>query len=113
MTARPEGKKVRGVLPLEVASFLRAPYGWTSRMRRGEGHPARGERHPTTLGFWTSLMATLATYGPVTVGALLGWRGWGGWGGAGLGALLGLTVQVVILVVALPVIWLAKSRRSR
>jgi len=112
MTRGPGGKPSRLFVPVEVASFLRAPYGWTIRMRREEG-ALLGEQPRVTMGFWTSLAAALAAYGPVTVGALLGWRGWGGWPGAGLGALLGLTAQLIVFLAAVPIVQLVRSRRSR
>lgn len=108
-----DGERQRVLAPLDVVSLLRAPYGWTNRMRREEGYPALGQSHTVRLGFWRSLALAVLMYGPPIVGALLGWRGWGGWIGAGLGAMMGVLVQVIVAGVTLPVVALVRLHRRR
>jgi len=85
--------------------MLRAPYGWTNRMRREEGYPELGECRPgPPIGFWRNVGAAIVVYGPTVVGVVAGWLAWGGWLGVLLGVGAGLLIQMIAVLVMLPVI---------
>lgn len=72
MGPEPGDKPRRVFVPFEIGSFLRAPYGWTNRMRRSEGYPARGETRRVRIGALANVLLGLALYGPIVVGAVIG-----------------------------------------
>ena len=87
MVERPPAKRRGGFVPLEVGPFLRAPFGWTNRMRRAEGWPERGASRHVPIGLWGNLALGLALYGGPCLGTLVGWRLWGGLIGAAVASL--------------------------
>jgi hypothetical protein len=100
MVDRPGAKRPRVFVPLEVGSFLRAPFGWTNRMRRDEGWPERGASKSVRIGLWGNLAVGLALYGGPVLGALVGWQLWGAWIGVAIGLLLGVGVGVAVFGLA-------------
>lgn len=81
-------------------------------MRRAEGYPARGETGQRPVGLWVNVLLGLALYGPMIVGAVLGWRAWDSVWGAGLGAGIGLLTALVLGLLATPAMALWDRRRS-
>jgi hypothetical protein len=96
MVERRAAKRPRVLVPFEVGSFMRAPFGWSNRMRRDEGWPERGTSKRVPIGLWGNLAVGLGLYGGPVLGALLGWQWWGGWIGAAIGCVLGTGLGMAI-----------------
>lgn len=107
-----DNKRPGALVPVEVGSFLRAPFGWTNRMRREEGYPEPGATR-TAIGLWANVLLGLVLYGPIVVGGVLGWRSWDSLLGVGLGAAVGLVITLVLGLVAIPAVAFLDWRRSR
>lgn len=108
----PKNREKPGVLvPIQLGSALRAPYGWTSRMRREERWPERGETKAIHIGFWMNVTLALGVYGPYCLGAPLGLFFLGGWRGVAVGFLAGLAVQVALLLLIGPIFIALRGRR--
>lgn len=52
-------KRPGALVSLEVRSFLRAPFGWTNRMRREEGYPEPGATRRVPMGLWANVLLGL------------------------------------------------------
>ena len=95
--------------PAPWLSMLRAPYGWTNRMRREEGYPDRGDASGARpIGWKGNLLMALGLYGPFVIGAYVGWRS-GGWVGLAIGAVLGPAVALLVLLVVAPFLGARRS----
>ena len=110
MQAGPDERR-RILVPWQIGSFLRAPYGWTNKARRAEGWPERGERQAVPLGFWANVLIGLALYGPAVTGAALGWLTRKEWSWVFFGAVIGFAVQILVVIVAAPVVGMVRDRR--
>jgi hypothetical protein len=96
MVERRAAKRPRVFVPFEVGSFMRAPFGWTNRMRREEGWPELGASRHLPIGLRGNLALGLGLYGAPVLGALLGWQWWDGLLGAAIGCVLGTGLGMAI-----------------
>jgi hypothetical protein len=101
VSKRSPRSRARLPVPVEVGSFLRAPYGWTNRMRRAEGWPERGARGSVRIGFWRNAGMGVALYGGPIAGAVVGWHVADGLLGAVIGMVLGAGLGMALAVLAL------------
>lgn len=92
-------RKRRVLVPFEVGSFLKAPYGWTMTQRRKDLGPPRplSRRARTTMN-WTLALTYLAMAASAWLGAVV-WHGLvGALIGFGILVVLGSFVGVVLMV---------------
>ena len=101
----------RVVAPLDLGA-LRAPYGWTNKMRRAEGWPEIGERRSVLLGFWQNLSLGLVIYGPFVIGAGLGWWAHQQWAWALYGAGIGVGIQLCLGLLVAPLLAMVRRRED-
>lgn len=95
-----QSSRKRSVLvPFDIGPSVRAPFGWTNKMRREEGWPLRGQTRPAHAGFWPNLALGTFLYGPYLAGATIGGLT-GGFPGVMIGLAGGLIVQLAGLMVA-------------
>ena len=104
MVERRAAKRPRVLVPFEVGSFMRSPFGWTNRMRRDEGWPERGASKRVPIALRGNLAIGLGLYGGPVLGALLGWQWWGGWIGTAVGCVLGAGLAMA-LIGAVALLW--------
>lgn len=103
-------RKPRVLVPFEVGSFLRAPYGWPIQQRRRE----RGPQRPLSRRTRRRLNAGLISiYLLLAGGAWIGMVLWHGWLGAALGIALGFALLTVGGFVAIVVSAVKGLRETR
>lgn len=96
-------------VPLDLLPMLRAPYGWTNRMRRAEGYPGLGAGPPVRVGLMGNLVLAVSLYGLPVAGGVVGWQVWGAWSGVLIGVLMAMVVVAMVAMIVAVIVALVRS----
>lgn len=106
--------RLRAFVPLDLLSSLRAPYGWTNKMRRAEGYPEIGDLQSRSArkGLWWNVRLALVVYGPWIAGAGIGFAINPAMQGAVFGLIGGVVVQLLGWMAWLVLVGLGRRRST-